>query len=116
MKKPQQNSKKEELTNILKLLTKRIEEATVDIHNIKGNVAGLSLTLDIVKMDTKIIKSDVEKLRSETEEIKDDLKETESRLNKRITHVGDLITMNFYKKIVGLDKRVTRLEHPNLAA
>lgn len=103
MKKAKTTPQNDNLVNILKLLTKRVEEGTADIHGIRGDIAGIHLGIDVLKMDVKVIKSDLEKLR-------DELNETEGRLNKRITLVGDLITVELGKKIQAHAKRITRLE------
>lgn len=107
MKKAKTNPQNENLVNVLKQLTKRIEEVTADIHDIRGDMAGIHLGVDVLKIDGKVIKSDLEKLR-------DELKETEYRLNKRITHVGDLITIQLGKKIKNIRKRVVNHEHHKL--
>lgn len=114
MKKVKTSSKNENLADILKQFTKRVEEATADIHGISGDVAGMRLSLNVLKIDVSVIKSDVEKLRDEVGEIKDELKETENRLNTRITHVGDLITVELGKKIQAHAKRITHLERINV--
>ncbi len=103
MKKAKTSSQNENLTDILKLLTKRIEESTVDIHRMKLDVGMISLKFRGIETNIGIIKSDIEKLR-------DELSETESRLNKRITIVGDLITVELGKKIQAHAKRLSRLE------
>ena len=115
MKKGTLKAQEETATNILKQLAKRMEDATVDIHSIKGNVAGMYLVLDTVKMDVKLIKSDVEKLRDENHEIKEELKETESRLDKRIEHVADLITVELGGKLYNHEKRIAKLEQVQIA-
>lgn len=48
--------------------------------------------------------------------IENTLSEVEKRLNKRITDVGDLITIYFGKKTKVLDKRVAHLEQMQQAA
>lgn len=49
-------------------------------------------------------------------ELKTDLRATEKRLNGRITHVGDLITIELGQKHQKLKKRITSLEHTLHAA
>lgn len=88
MKKAKTTPQNDNLTDILKLLTKRVEDATADISDIKGIVAGTSLRVDSLKTDTTLIKSDVEKLRGEMDELRGEIKIAEKRI---ISEVGEFI-------------------------
>lgn len=100
----------EEATVDISKVAKRVEEAAVDIHSIKFDLKSVKLRLSVVEHNTSLIKVDVENLREDVGNVRADLKKTEERLNGRITKVGDLITIDFGKKVQKLDKRVTRFE------
>lgn len=90
MKKIKTNVENKELLHLLKQLTKRLEEATVDIHEMKRDLKVVSLKLYSVESNTKIIKVDIERMRE---------------------NIADLIGMN--KEI--LEKMVTQEEFKNLS-
>lgn len=104
MKKIQQKPKDEQAVDILKRLSKRIEEATVDIHSIKFDVKVMKLDMMGIKSDSAIMKVDIEKIREELEELG-------TRLDKRITNIADLITIEFGGKLQNHEKRIKKLEH-----
>ena len=79
MKKRTQPPKDEKSIDILKRLAKRIEEATVDIHEIKSDLKFVNLRLHTVESNTKITKIDVEKIRTELERMKDGVSSLEQQ-------------------------------------
>ena len=99
----------EQILEVLKKLTKRIEEATVDIHSIKFDVKVMKLDIMGIKSDSAIMKVDIEKIREE-------LGELGIRLDKRITNVADLITFEFGGKLQDHEKRIGKLEHAQQTA
>ncbi|QQG40661.1 MAG: hypothetical protein HYV37_03850 [Candidatus Levyibacteriota bacterium] len=69
MKKAKTSPQNENLTDILKLLTKRIEEVAVDVYGIKGSIARIDLKVHAIDMNTKLTKSDVERLSKEVKKV-----------------------------------------------
>jgi hypothetical protein len=105
MKKIKQAPRDEKTIDILKRVAKRVEEATVDIRSIKFDVKTMKFDIMRVESNSAITKVDVEKLREE-------LGELGTRLDKRITHVADLITISLAEKFGTVEKRMKKLEHP----
>lgn len=104
MKKTPQKPQDEQILDVLKRLTKRIEESTVDIHSIKYDIKVMKLDVGFMQSDFAIMKVDVEKTREE-------LGGVEDRLGKRITHVADLTTIDLGEKLRIHEKRIKKLEH-----
>lgn len=98
-----QKPQDEQVLDVLKKLTKRIEEATVDIHSIKFDVKATKLDVGFMQSDFAIMKVDVEKIKEQIEQAKEGLE-------KRITHVADLITISLGNKLQKVKKRVHKLE------
>lgn len=98
-----------QVLEVLKRLTKRIEEATVDIHSIKFDVKATKLDVGFMQSDFAIMKVDVEETREE-------LKEVEERLGKRISHVADLITISLGQKIGKIEKQIQKIERAQQAS
>lgn len=90
-------SKDENIINILKQLTKRIEEATIDIHEMKRDMKFINLKLNSVDHNSGIIKVDVEKTR---EDVKDLINMISEILAKMVTQ----------KELQSLSQRVASLE------
>lgn len=103
-----QRPQDEQVLDVLKRLTKRIEEATVDIHSIKYDVKSTKLDVGFMQSDFAIMKVDIEKLRTELD---NKLTDIEGRLNKRLTHVADLITVELGGKLQNHEKRIQKIEH-----
>ena len=114
MKKAQQIPKEENVMIVLKTLVKRAEETAVDVHSMKYDLKDLKLRFIRIEHDTSILKVDTEKTREEMggrfTKLENNLTGMEQRLNKRITDVGDLITIELGKRARKVEKRVTRLE------
>lgn len=102
-----QKPQNEQSLDILKRVAGRVEEATVDIHEMKRDLKLVNLRLGQVEDNTEIMKVDIEKMR---EELDDKLLGVEDRLGKRIAHVADLITISLSKKLQKVGKRVTKVE------
>ena len=73
MKKIQEEPKDEQTINILKRVAKRVEDATVDIHEMKRDLKFVNLRLGQVEDNTAIMKVDMEKMRNEMDEMKIDM-------------------------------------------
>lgn len=99
-----QKPQEEQVLEVLKRLTKRMEEATVDIHSIKYDIKAVKLDLGFMQSDFAIMKVDVERTREE-------LKGVEDRLGKRISNVADLITISMDQKFKIVEKRIKKVEH-----
>lgn len=104
-----QKLQQEKSIDILKKVAKRVEDATIDIGEMKRSLRFVNLRLSEVESNTGIIKVDVEKIREE-------LAGTETRLNKRITRVADLITLNLGDKLQSHEKRIKKIEQIQQAA
>lgn len=88
----------EKLSHVLTQLVKRIEEATVDIHEMKRDLKVVSLKLYSVESNTKIMKVDMEKMRGDIDDL--------IGMNKEI-----LEKMVTQKEFDGLSRRVAVLEN-----
>ncbi|MBI4078742.1 MAG: hypothetical protein HY429_00355 [Candidatus Levybacteria bacterium] len=104
-----QKTKEENTVDILKRIAKRVEEASVDVNDIKFDLKSIKARLGNVEHNTAVMKIDMEKLREQ-------LEKTEARLDKRIMNVGDLITIAFTKRFEKVEKRVSKLEHQQAVA
>lgn len=111
-----QKIKEEQSIDILKRVAKRVEEATIDIGNMKSDLKMVSLRLSGVKHNTEIMKIDMESLRGEMGSLKGEMKGMEVRLDKRISHVADLITISMDQKFRTIQKRVQKIEHVQQSA
>ncbi|OGH19891.1 MAG: hypothetical protein A3D74_04815 [Candidatus Levybacteria bacterium RIFCSPHIGHO2_02_FULL_37_13] len=90
MRKTQQKPKDEQTIDILKRVAKRVEEAAIDISDMKSDLKMVSIRLSNVEHNTKMMKVDMEKMRTVLDEVKrssDDLMEiTAEILKKAVTH------------------------------
>lgn len=98
-----QKPQDEQILDVLKRLTKRVEESTVDIHSIKYDIKAMKLDMGFMQSDFAIMKVDVEKTREE-------LGGVEDRLGKRISHVADLITISMNQKFRTVQRRIKKIE------
>lgn len=126
-----QKIKEEQSIDILKRVAKKVEEATIDIGNMKSDLKMVSLRLSGVEHNTEIMKVDMEGLKGEMGNIKGamgdlkgemgglkgemgslkgEMKGMEVRLDKRISHVADLITISMDQKFRTIQKRVQKIE------
>ncbi len=114
MKKLIKQKPQEQSVDILKRVAKRIEEATVDIHDIRFDLKSVKLRLSNVEHNTELMKVDMEKLKVHMENMKEELgdkiESVEDTINKRITHVSDLITIELGGKLQNHEKRIQKLE------
>ncbi len=105
----------EQSIDILKRVAKRVEEATVDLASIKTDVKFTKLRLSNVEHNTEIMKVDIEKLKFDIADVKEGLEDKltglETRLNKRIEHVADLITVELGGKLQNHEKRIKKMEN-----
>jgi len=110
-----QKPQEEQSIDILKRVAKRVEDATVDINDIRYDLKSVKLRLGNVEHNTEIMKVDIEKLKFDMEDMKNDLGDkiegSENRLNKRIQHVADLITIELGGKLQNHEKRIKKLEY-----
>ena len=111
MRKTQQKPKDEQTVDILKRVAKRVEEATIDISSIKTDIKFVKLRLSGVEHNTELMKVDIENMKVDTGELGNKIDGVENRLNKRIEHVADLITIELGGKLQNHEKRIRRLEH-----
>lgn len=98
----------EKLENLLKVIDQKNETAERSLRlEIRANIFKTEKSLE------KTIQAQILVLGHELREelvTKSEMRLIEERLNKRITHVGDLITIAFSKKIANHEKRITTLE------
>lgn len=100
----QSDEKDNKLVDSLNRLTKRIEEATVDIHEMKRDLKFVKLRLHGVETNTEITKIDIEKVRNEVGKVSqstDDL----IGLSKEI--LSNMVTRDEFENF---SHRVTSLE------
>lgn len=98
---------KEKSIDVLKKVAKRVEDAAIDINEMKRSLRFVNLGLGQVEHNTELMKVDMEKMRGEMGE---KLIGLETRLNKRITKVADLITINLGDKLQNYERRIRKLE------
>lgn len=125
--------KRQTASNLEKRLDNKFEKIEkllklMDQKNINTeNRLALRITAEIIRAGEQIerdFEAQLQVANSELEgrlsgkftRIENTLSEVEKRLNKRITDVGDLITIYFGKKTKVLDKRVAHLEQMQQAA
>jgi len=111
MKKIQQTPKGENTIDILKRVAKRVEETTIDISDMKSDLKMVNLRLGKVEHNTELMKVDMEKMKVDMGELGNKIDGVENRLNRRIEHVADLITIELGGKLQNHEKRIKRLEH-----
>lgn len=97
MKKRRDTTKDEQALDILNRVAKRVEEATVDIHEMKRDLKFVNLRLQNVESNTKIMKIDIEKVR---EDIDDLIGMSQEILSKMVTQ----------EEVQSLSQRVSSLE------
>lgn len=93
----------ENAIGILKRLSRRVEEAVVDIHDIKRDVKLVKMRLDTVETNTEITKIDVENIKNN---INDLIENSSEILAKMVTQ----------KEFENLSRRVTSVERVIKAA
>ncbi len=120
-----QKPQDEQSIDILKRVAKRVEEATVDISSIKTDLKFVKFRLSGVEHNTDLMQVDIEKMKNDMGDMKNDIgglkadggglpskiEGAEERLNKRIEHVADLITIELGGKLQNHGKRIQKLEH-----
>jgi len=111
MKKIQQTPKGKNTIDILKRVAKRVEETTIDISDMKSDLKMVNLRLGKVEHNTELMKVDMEKMKVDMGELGNKIDGVENRLNRRIEHVADLITIELGGKLQNHEKRIKRLEH-----
>jgi len=62
-----QKSTDEEIIDYLKRILKRVEEATIDISNMKTDLKMLKFNLMRIEHDSELMKADVERMRENYE-------------------------------------------------
>lgn len=97
MKKRGETTKDEKALDILKRVAKRIEEATIDIHEIKGDLKFVNLRLHTVESNTKIVKVDIEKVREDMDDL---ISMSQEILSKMVTQ----------EELQSLSQRLSSLE------
>ncbi len=112
MKKPaKQKPQEEKSIDILKKVAKRVEEATIDISDIKSDFKMVSLRLSNVEYNTKMMKVDIEKMRDEIEAMKKDIREVKGNTEGLIEATGHIlkeaVTHDEYNS---LSQRIASLE------
>lgn len=113
-----QKIKDDQSIDILKKVAKRVEEATVDIHEMKRDLKLVNLRLGQVEDNTEIMKVDMEKMGEEIGIIKTDISTMKKGIKEIKKDTEGLIetSAHILKQAVTLDKhnalsqRVTTLE------
>lgn len=106
-----QKTKEEQSIDILKRLAKRIEQATVDTHDIKFDLKAVKLRLGKVEDNTDIMKVDIENTRGDIEKIKKDIKDIKRNTDDLMETTAEILKNAATRgEIDGLSQRVTALE------
>lgn len=122
MKKPSEKSEDKSLVSVLKQLTKRTEEATVDIHDMKRDLKFIKLRLGSVEHNTELTKVDTSKLEENITKFRDDIfnrlddisAQLEGLREDRI--IGAHQTRELREEVDDHTKRITHLEKSHPAA
>lgn len=111
---PKINQSDNEVLNILKKISKRVEDATIDIHEIKRDLKLTRLRLSSVERNTELVKIDVEKIKEDLEVVKQDVgelkKENKSHIEMTTEILANAVTQ---KEFTALSKRVSHIENAN---
>lgn len=106
-----QKTKEDQSIDILKLIAKRVKEASIDISSMKTDLKSVNLRLSNVEHNTKIIKVDIEKMEEEIGTMKKDVKEvkrnTESLIEATAHILKEAVTLDEHNT---LSQRVSALE------
>ena len=106
-----QKTQEKQTVDILKRIAKRVEEATIDIHDIRFDLKSVKLRLGNVEHNTKIMKVDIEKIKNELEVVKDTMGTMRQDIKEIKREVEGLTeTTGFILK-----KAVTQDEHSALS-
>lgn len=111
-----QKSNDSQLADILKQLTKRVEEATVDIHSIKFDVKFMKLDMKSIKSDSAIAKVDIERIRDESKIYKDEILAKMDEVMGELgvmrdeNIIGSGQTSQLREEVENHEKRITSLE------
>lgn len=112
MKKTNDASKDIHLVSVLKTLTKRIEEATVDIHEMKSDLKIVNLRLDSIESDLGIVKSEMVSITSDIKTIKVDMKNMRGDIDDLINLNEEMLSkMVTQEELDKISRRVTVLEN-----
>lgn len=111
-----QKPQEEQSIDILKRVAKRVEEATIDISDMKSDLKMVNLRLGVVEHNTEIMKVDIENMKVDMGELGNKIDGVENRLDKRIEHVADLIIIELGGKLQNHEKRIKKLEYIQQAA
>ena len=121
-----QKPKDEQVIDILKRLAKRIEVATVDIHEIKTDLKMVKLRLQSLEHDTGIMKVDMEYMKGDIQGLKKDvgiikveigimkkdIKDLKRNTEDLMENDAEILTkMVTQDELKSLSKRVSALEH-----
>ena len=68
-----QKPQEEQSIDILKRVAKRVEEATIDISDMKSDLKMVNIRLNIVEHNTKVMKIDMEKMNDHMDAMKTDI-------------------------------------------
>lgn len=117
MKKIQSKTKNnEEVTNILKRLLKRVEDATVDVHEMKSDFKFATLRLSNIEHTTKLTKVDMEKLEEKMGKVRDDIFNRLDDISAQLENlredkiIGVHQTRELREEVDDHTKRITHLE------
>ncbi len=113
-----QKPQDEQSIDILKRVAKRVEEATVDISDMKSDLKMVNLRLGGVEHNTEMMKVDMEKMRGDIEEVQGDIstmkkdikeikRDTEGLIETTTHILKEAVTHDEHK---ALSHRVTALE------
>lgn len=123
MKKIQTKTKNNEnISDVIKRLVKRIEDATVDIHEMKSDFKFVRLRLGNVEHNTEITKVDMEKLKEKMGDLSNDMFNRLDDISAQLENfqedkiIGAHQTRELQGEVDSHAKRITHLEKSHTTA
>lgn len=107
------NTRLNAIENLIKVIDKKNDASFAKLKfEVTGEVLVVRKRLEkSFQSQTLVLLDEIDaKLELFWEKLKGSLGETEKRLNNRITHVGDLITIDTGNRIASHEKRIKKLE------
>ncbi len=90
----------ETIIDALKKISSRVEEAAIDIHEMKRDLKFINLKLHTVEKNTEITKIDVEDIKQDV----DDLIETSADILSNMVGQKELVTLS--EKVISLEQTI----------
>lgn len=92
MKPPHKKDNNDEILKILKRVSARVEDATIDIHSLKIDVKDVKLRMNALEKNTDLIRVDVENLKEDVREVKSDVKNVKKEIHSIIENQTEIFS------------------------